>query len=89
MTLTEQETTDLLARFRVMDNSNHINYRSFVNELDAVFGEDVNPSSVIQNARTSAVSYTFAQRRISDAVLNSNRSLTTRRKARCWKCSKP
>ena len=89
MSLTEQETTDLLARFRVMDNSNHINYRSFVNELDTVFSEDVNPSSVIQNARTTAVSYTFPLRRISDAVPNSNRSLTTRRKERCWKCSRP
>ena len=68
--LTAQETNDLLARFRVNDNSNHINYRTFVNELDTVFGEDVDTAAVIQNARTTAVSYTFAllpETRISDA----------------------
>ena len=59
VSLTEQETAELIARYKVGDHSGHINYRAFVNKLDEVFLETMNPTDVIQNARTTAVSYNF------------------------------
>jgi len=47
---------ELINRYRV-GNAGLINYRDFVNKLDTVFSDQVNPSTVIQNARTTAVSY--------------------------------
>ena len=55
--MTEAETTELANRYKTNNGSGHINYRDFVNKLDAVFLEGMNPTEVIQNARTSAVSY--------------------------------
>ena len=55
--LTEQETQMLLDKDRVTDGSGLVCYRDLVNNLDTVFSDAVNPSDVIQNARTSAVSY--------------------------------
>jgi Ca2+-binding EF-hand superfamily protein len=57
--LTEVETTELLNRYRTTDGTLQINYRTFVNKLDEVFSDSVNPTEVIQNARTTAVSYRF------------------------------
>lgn len=34
-----------------------INYREFITKLDEVFSEAMNPTEVITNARTTAVSY--------------------------------
>ena len=56
VSLTEQETQELINRYRV-GNAGLINYRDFVDKLDTVFGDQVDTSSVIQNARTTAVSY--------------------------------
>lgn len=53
--LSEAETTELANRYKTNNGSGHINYRDFVNKLDDVFLEHMNPSDVIQNARTSAV----------------------------------
>jgi len=55
--LTEEETTELINRYSTKDNTGLINYRDFVNKVDQVFTEVMNPSEVIQNARTTAVSY--------------------------------
>ena len=57
--MTEQETNELINRYKVNDHSGHVNYRDFVNKLDEVFLETMNPTEVIQNARTTAVSYKF------------------------------
>ena len=57
--MTEQETNELINRYKVNDHSGHVNYRNFVNRLDEVFLETMNPTEVIQNARTTAVSYKF------------------------------
>lgn len=59
MQLTEAETQELLTRYASPQGPGLINYRDFVNNLDEVFLEQMNPSEVIQNARTSAVSYRF------------------------------
>ena len=57
MNLTEQETQQLLDRYQAKDGTGLVNYRTFVNKLDEVFQEHMNPNDVIMNARTSAVSY--------------------------------
>lgn len=57
--LTESEIQELITRYRVHDGSGHVNYRSFTNKLDEVFSDQMNPSDVINNARTTAVSYKF------------------------------
>ena len=57
MSLTEQETKSLLEKYQLKDGSGLVDYRTLVNSLDTVFSDSVNPSAVIQNARTSPVSY--------------------------------
>ena len=57
MNLTEQETQELINRYQLKDGTGLINYRDFVNKLNTVFSDEVDPTAVIQNARTSAVSY--------------------------------
>lgn len=47
----------LLEKYQVKDGTGLVNYRELVNSLDTVFSDAVNPTEVIQNARTSAVSY--------------------------------
>ena len=47
----------LLDKYQVKDGSGLVCYRDLVNNLDTVFTDAVNPTDVIQNARTSAVSY--------------------------------
>ena len=47
----------LLEKYQARDGTGLVNYRDLVNNLDTVFAETTNPSEVIQNARTSAVSY--------------------------------
>ena len=57
MALTEQETKSLLEKYQLKDGSGLVDYRNLVNSLDTVFSDSTNPSEVIQNARTSPVSY--------------------------------
>ncbi len=59
MNLTEQETQELINRYQLKDGTKLINYRDFINKLDTVFSDQVDPTAVIQNAKTSAVSYNF------------------------------
>ena len=47
----------LLNRYQLKDGSGLVNYREFVNYLDTVFTAEVNPTEVIQGAKTTAVSY--------------------------------
>lgn len=47
----------LLKKYAVAATPGLVCYRDFVNNLDTVFSDACNPSDVIQNARTSAVSY--------------------------------
>lgn len=47
----------LLDRYQLKNGSGLVNYRDFVNNLDRVFSDEVDTNEVIQNARTSAVSY--------------------------------
>ena len=78
MNLTEQETSELLQRYQAKDGSGLVNYRDFVNKLDTVFSDAVNPTDVIMNARTTAVSYRFSI----VTFPNSNRTSATRRNSR-------
>ena len=55
--LTAGETDMLLAKYQAKDGTGLVNYRDLVNNLDTVFAEDTDTNAVIQNARTSAVSY--------------------------------
>ena len=55
--MTEQETGELIARYRNATQPGLINYREFITKLDEVFSENMNPTEVISNARTTAVSY--------------------------------
>ena len=57
MALTEEETQTLITRYSSPQGVGLINYRDFVNKLDEVFSDAMVPAEVIQNARTSAVSY--------------------------------
>ena len=50
----------LLDKYQVRDGTGLVNYRELVNNLDTVFSDAANPNEVIQNARTSGVSYKFA-----------------------------
>ena len=56
--LTEAETQELINRYKT-EQPGLINYRSFINSLDQVFSESMNPTAVIEDAKTSAVSYKF------------------------------
>ena len=47
----------LLDRYQAKDGTGLVNYRTFVNSLDSVFSEGTDTMAVIQNARTSGVSY--------------------------------
>jgi len=60
--LTEQETTELINRYRIESQPGLINYRDFINGLNEVFSDSMNPTEVIQNSRTTAVSYKFEKR---------------------------
>ena len=55
--MTEAETAELINRYQTENQPGLINYREFINKLDEVFSDQMNPTEVIQNARTSAVSY--------------------------------
>ena len=55
--LTEAETLELINRYRCENQPGLINYRDFIVKLDEVFLEQMNPTEVIMNARTTAVSY--------------------------------
>lgn len=57
MNLTEAETTELINRYATPNQPGLINYRDFINKLDEVFSDQMNPTEVIANSRTSAVSY--------------------------------
>lgn len=57
VTLTEVETGELINRYRNQTQPGLINYREFITKLDEVFSEAMNPTEVINNARTTAVSY--------------------------------
>ena len=57
MALTEEETQTLITRYSSPQGVGLINYRDLVNKLDEVFSDAMSPAAVIQNARTSAVSY--------------------------------
>ena len=58
--LTEQETQLLLDKYQLKDGTGLVKYREFVNSLDTVFSDQCNSTDVILNARTTAVSYRFA-----------------------------
>ena len=60
MDLTEQETQLLLDKYQVKDGTGLVKYRELVNNLDTVFSDQCNTTDVILNARTTAVSYKFA-----------------------------
>jgi len=47
----------LLEKYQVKDGTGLVKYRELVNSLDTVFSDACNPTDVIQNARTTAVSY--------------------------------
>ena len=47
----------LLEKYQLKNGSGLVNYRDFVNSLDRVFSDEVDTTEVIQNAKTSAVSY--------------------------------
>lgn len=55
--MTEAETAELINRYQTPNQPGLINYRDFINKLDEVFSDQMNPTEVIMNARTSAVSY--------------------------------
>jgi hypothetical protein len=40
----------------VVDKEGLINYADFANNIDSVFGEAINPTSVIGNSKSTAVS---------------------------------
>ena len=44
-------------RYKVVGQPGLINYRDFINKLDTVFSESADQTAVIQNARSSAVSF--------------------------------
>lgn len=57
MDLTEREMSDLIVRYQTSPTSGLIRYSEFVNKLNEVFLETCDKNAVIQNARTTAVSY--------------------------------
>jgi len=77
----------LLERYQLKNGSGLVNYRDFVNSLDRVFSDEVDTNEVIQNAKTSAVSY---KNQITGALTdrdlpNSNRSSPMRRRTKWLK----
>ena len=57
-----------------------INYRDFITKLDTVFSEAADQTAVIQNARSSAVSFTISHLfRLNSNMLNLNRNSTMMR----------
>ena len=59
--LQKPEIDELVERYRVPGQPGLINYRSFINKLDEVFTENINKDAVIENARSSAVSFNSNQ----------------------------
>ena len=47
----------MINRYRNDSQPGLINYREFIDKLNEVFSDSMNPTEVIQNARTTAVSY--------------------------------
>jgi len=56
---TEEEIQSLIKKYKLDNQSDLINYASFCNNIDSVFGENSNPNDILANSKSTAVSSTF------------------------------
>lgn len=77
--LTEAEIKELIDRYRVSDGTGMINYASFLQKLNCVFSDQMDPSSTIQNVKAQAV-FTDEEKDIMlDAVTQMNNKIKAER----------
>jgi hypothetical protein len=53
--LTEDEIKQLIAKYKIQDKEDLINYAQFCENIDRVFGEGVSPTDVIGGSKSTAV----------------------------------
>ena len=57
--LTEEEIKTIIAKYKLQDKEDLINYAQFCENIDRVFGEGVSPTEVIGGSKSTAVTFSY------------------------------